>query len=71
MPKNKTTTTTVKPKGFTVVGVYDGKTEDRYADHFNTKTPEAAEAMAIREARKQGTHLVVAGVFAGELTAVL
>lgn len=60
-----------KPKGFTVVGVYDGKTEDRYAGHFNTKTPEAAEEKAIREAEKEGTHLVVAGVFAGELDALL
>jgi hypothetical protein len=60
-----------KNKGFTVVGVYDGKTEDRYAEHFDTKTAIAAENAAIKEVEKQGTHLTVAGVFAGKLTAIL
>jgi hypothetical protein len=60
-----------KSEGFTVVGVYDGKTEDRYAGHFDTKTAEEAEEAAIAKAEVQGTELVVAGVFAGKLKALL
>ena len=58
-------------KMFTVVGFYEDNNQ-RYCDTFEAKTPDKAEKMALAKARaEESTDLLIAGVFEGELSAVL
>lgn len=58
-------------KMFTVVGCYEDNNQ-RYCDTFEATTPYKAERMAIARARAEETaNLLIAGVFEGDLSAVL
>ena len=58
-------------KMFTVVGFYAAN-DQRYCDSFEAKTPDKAEKLAVAKAlTEESADLLIAGVFEGELTAVL
>lgn len=56
----------VHEETFTVVGFW-AETQERYADRYTAASAIMAEELAQMYAREQGGHLLVCGVFAGDV----